>query len=65
MNAIQVVLYIAEVVIFVVMLVEVWRSPMTVGSKILWTIFAFVCSLIALIIWFAYARRRAYGTPIL
>jgi NADH:ubiquinone oxidoreductase subunit 6 (subunit J) len=62
MNGLQVVGYIVGLAIFVYMCVEVWRSPMTTGSKVGWTIFAFFCTLIALIVWLVTGKRRAYGS---
>jgi hypothetical protein len=49
-------------VIFVVVLVDIWRSPATVGPKVGWSIFLFFCSLIALIGWLIFGRRSAYRT---
>jgi NADH:ubiquinone oxidoreductase subunit 6 (subunit J) len=62
MNALQVVGYIVGLAIFVYMCVEIWRSPMTTGSKVGWTIFTFFCTLIALIVWLVTGKRRAYGS---
>ena len=62
MDAIRVVGYVVGVLIFVYMCVEVWRSPMSTGSKVGWTIFSFFCTLIALIVWLVTGKRRAYGT---
>jgi hypothetical protein len=61
MNGAQTVGYILGAIIFIYMCFEVWRSPMTTGNKVLWTIFSFFCTLIALIVWFIVGRRRAYG----
>jgi NADH:ubiquinone oxidoreductase subunit 6 (subunit J) len=61
MDGLRTVLGIIGFIIFVVMIVEVWRSPMKVGSKILWTIFSLICTLVALIVWFVWGRRRAYA----
>ncbi len=58
---IQVVGYIIGLIIFVYMVYEVWRSPLTTGNKVLWTIFSFLCTLIALIVWLVVGKKRAYG----
>lgn len=61
MNGAQIIGYLVGVAIFVYMCVEVWRSPLTTGNKVLWTIFSFFCTLIALIVWLVTGRKRAYG----
>jgi uncharacterized protein with PQ loop repeat len=48
-------------IIFVYMAFEVWRSPMATVNKVLWTIFSFLCTLIALIVWLVVGKRKAYG----
>ena len=60
MSAAQVIGYIVGLVIFVYMCVEVWRSPMSTGSKVGWTLFSFACTLIALIVWLITGKKRAY-----
>ena len=62
MDAIRVVGYVVGVFIFVYMCVEVWRSPMSTGSTVGWTIFSFFGALLALIVWLVTDKRRDYGT---
>ena len=49
-------------VCFLVVTIDAWRSPAATGSKVLWTILAFFCTLLTLIVWFVWGRRKAYGT---
>lgn len=48
-------------VIFLYVAIDAWRSPGTTSAKILWTVFAFLCSLAALIIWLVVGRKAMYG----
>ena len=50
-----------ELVIFVVLLVDIWRTSATTGAKIGWTIFAFFCGIIALVVWFVWGKRKYSG----
>ncbi len=52
--------WIVGAIIFIYMVVDVARSRATVGAKIGWIIFAFFCSLVALIVWLVWGRRKAY-----
>ena len=61
MDTARTIAYIIGLVIFVYMVYEVWRSPMGTGEKILWTILAFLFTLITLIVWFVWGRKRAYS----
>ncbi len=61
MSSTQVVGGIVELVCFVYVTVDAWRSPSSTGNKILWTIFSLLCGLIALICWLIFGRKRAYG----
>lgn len=61
MNGAQAIGYLVGVAIFVYMCVEVWRSPLATGNKVLWTIFSFFCTIVALIVWLVTGRKRAYG----
>jgi hypothetical protein len=51
--------WILGVIIFVYMVVDVWRSNATTGAKIGWTIFSFFCTILALIVWLVWGRKRA------
>lgn len=48
-------------VIFLYVTIDAWRSPGTTGMKILWTVFAFFCTILALIIWLIVGRKNMYG----
>jgi hypothetical protein len=61
MNGLQVTSSIIGLIIFVYMVYDVWRSPAETGTKVLWTIFSFFCTIIALIVWLVTGRKRAYG----
>ncbi len=52
---------IVGIVIFLYVAIDAWRSPGTTGAKVLWTVFAFFCSLAALIIWLVVGRKAMYG----
>ncbi|UQX89400.1 hypothetical protein M6D93_05190 [Jatrophihabitans telluris] len=52
--------WIIGVVIFVFMVVDVARSQATVGAKVGWIIFSFFCTILALIVWLIWGRRKAY-----
>jgi hypothetical protein len=58
---VEAVFYVLGVVIFLVIVVDVWRSPAETVEKIVWSVFAFLCSIITLVVWFAWGRQRAYG----
>jgi hypothetical protein len=47
-------------VAFVVVVVDAWRSPASTGAKVGWTIAAFLFSIITLVVWYAWGRKRAY-----
>ena len=47
--------------VFIYLTVDAWRSPGTTGQKILWTLFAFICWPVALIVWLVTGRKRMYG----
>ena len=47
---------------FVVVTVDVWRSPATTGKKVIWTVVALIFSVVALIVWLVWGRRNAYGS---
>jgi hypothetical protein len=74
MNALEQNLYLADglsgaqvsgsiisLVIFIYILVDVWRSPASTGYKVGWSLFGFFCSLLALIVWLVWGRKRAYS----
>ncbi len=61
MSSLQVVGGVVGLVCFIVVTVDAWRSPSSTGNKILWTVFSFFCTLIALIVWFIVGRKRAYN----
>lgn len=48
-------------IIFIVLVVDIWRTNAGTGAKIGWTIFALLCGLIALIVWFVWGKRRYSG----
>lgn len=55
---------IIEIICVVIVVSDAWRSPASTGKKIAWTIFALLCSVISLIVWFVVGRRNAYkSTP--
>ncbi|MGX7679723.1 hypothetical protein ACSMXN_12610 [Jatrophihabitans sp. DSM 45814] len=41
------------------------QRPVSVGAggKVGWTVFSLLCTVIALIVWFAAGRRSAYNRP--
>lgn len=45
--------------IFVFLLVDVWRSNLTTGAKVGWSVAAFFCSLLTLIVWLVWGRKQA------
>ncbi len=61
-SAVASVLWLISLVFFVLVLVDVWRSPASTGARAGWTVFAFFCTVIAAIVWFAWGRRRIYGS---
>jgi hypothetical protein len=52
--------WVVWLIIFIFMVVDVSRSRATTGAKVGWIIFAFICSLVALIVWLVWGRRKAY-----
>ncbi len=51
--------YIIGLIIFIYLVVDVWRSRATTGAKVGWTIFSFFCTIIALIVWLVWGKKRA------
>lgn len=60
-GGIRSIFYVVELIIFVVLVIDIWRTNAGTGAKIGWTIFAFFCGLIALIVWFVWGKRRYSG----
>ena len=56
----QAVLSLIALVSFIIVTVDVWRSGTTTGAKVGWTVLAFFFSIITLIVWFAWGRKRHY-----
>ncbi|GGF46605.1 hypothetical protein GCM10011519_20750 [Marmoricola endophyticus] len=54
------ILYILEIIIFVYITIDVWRSPASVAKKVIWTVVAFLFSIITLIVWLVWGRKNAY-----
>lgn len=54
------ILYILEIIIFVYITVDVWRSPASTAKKVIWTVVAFLFSIITLIVWLVWGRKNAY-----
>jgi hypothetical protein len=52
---------IIALVAFVVLVIDVWRSPADTGPKVIWTVLGFIFSIITLIVWFVWGRKKAYG----
>jgi hypothetical protein len=48
-------------IVAIVLLVDVWRSPAGTGSKVIWTIFGIIFSIITAIVWLVWGRKKAYG----
>jgi DMSO reductase anchor subunit len=51
------------VVVAIVVIVDVFRSPTTIPAKVIWSILALAASLITAVCWFAFGRRAAYSAP--
>ena len=45
--------------IFIFIVVDVWRSGLSTGAKIGWTVAGFFCSLLTLIVWLVWGRKNA------
>ena len=61
-------LLIGLIVVFVfelMMLVNVWRSSIITGKKILWTVLMFACNPLAAIIYFFGFRQKSSSSSIL
>ena len=51
------------VIVAMVVIVDVFRSPTTIQAKVIWCILALAASIITAICWFAFGRRAAYSAP--
>lgn len=45
--------------IFVFLIVDIWRSNLATGAKVGWSVAAFFCSLLTLIVWLVWGRKQA------
>ena len=50
-------------IVAIVVIVDVFRSPTTIQAKVIWCILALAASLITAVCWFAFGRRAAYSAP--
>lgn len=46
---------------FIIVTVDVWRSPASTAKKVGWTVVSLIFSLLALLVWLVWGRRNAYG----
>jgi hypothetical protein len=53
----------ACLVFFISALVSILRSPLTVGMKLIWIIFAFIAPFIGSLCWFVIGRKDARRRP--
>jgi Phospholipase_D-nuclease N-terminal len=51
------------VIVAIVVIVDVFRSPTTIQAKVIWGILALAASWITAICWFAFGRKAAYSAP--
>ena len=51
------------VIVAIVVMVDVVRSPTTIQAKVIWCILAVAASIITAICWVAFGRRAAYSAP--
>lgn len=63
MDTTRVIGSIVGLVILIYLCVDVWRSSASSGTKVLWTVFAFLCNLLTLVVWLVWGRRKAYAAP--
>jgi hypothetical protein len=47
-------------VVAIVLIVDVWRSPAGTTAKVLWTVFGIIFSVITAIVWLVWGRKKAY-----
>ena len=52
---------IIAIICFLVVVVDVWRSPASTVAKIVWSVLAFLFSVITLVVWLVWGRKNAYG----
>lgn len=62
MDTVRVIGSLVGLAIVVFLCVDVWRSRASTGVKVVWTIFAFMCNLLTLVVWLVWGRRQAYGS---
>jgi hypothetical protein len=60
-GGVQAVGYLVGLAIFIFVTVDVWRTNAPTGAKVGWTIFAFFCTIIALVVWFVWGKKRYAG----
>jgi len=53
--------YVVSLAIFVFLVADIWKTNAPQNTKILWTVFAFFCSILALVIWFVSEKKKYQG----
>uniref|UniRef100_UPI0031E1DB23 PLD nuclease N-terminal domain-containing protein n=1 Tax=Streptomyces hawaiiensis TaxID=67305 RepID=UPI0031E1DB23 len=62
-TAVSLLCALAYLVLFISTLVSILRSPLTVGMKLIWMIFAFIAPLLGSLCWFVIGRKDARRRP--